>query len=383
VQEATMAERTFEAWQEENIEGLFLIAADKAAEGQQAEEMAKRLAAFISGAKFNIHIAIYDFRLISATATPVLTAIRAKDQAGLTIRVAYHQERPRAHLTQQDFAHTGGDPAPPGTEEFLKALDGTGIERKAINGHGHLMHSKYVIRDAMTPEAAVWMGSANFTDGAWSLQENNVLILNSPDLTQFYETDFWELWTSGSITTTGRNDIGTVEIGQTSVSVLFSPGEGRRIDLDITQRIGAAKQRLMIASMDISSGTILGAINDCIGRPGLSVDGIFDQTQMKGVLNDWERSGSQQSLAKKQLFEAIAPHFHSKKSTPYAPDKPHDYMHNKLAVVDDAVIIGSFNFSNNATNNAENVLVIESKAIADRYATYVAELTQKYPNQGL
>jgi phosphatidylserine/phosphatidylglycerophosphate/cardiolipin synthase-like enzyme len=378
-----MAQSTFEAWQEAQIEGLFLIAADKHAQQAQADEMSKRLAAFISGAKFNIHIAIYDFRLDSTTAAPVLAALRAKDQAGLTIRIAYHQERPTAHRTQQDFSHMGGDPAPPGTEAFLAALDGTGIERKAINGHGHLMHNKYVIRDAMTPEAAVWMGSANFTDGAWSLQENNVLILDLPDLTQFYETDFWELWTTDSISTTGRNDTGTVEIGNANVSVFFSPGEGREIDLDIAQRIGAASKRLLIASMDISSGTVLGAINDCIGRPGLTLDGIFDGTQMQGVVDDWERSGSPQSLAKRQLFAAIAPHLHSKKSTPFTPQAPHDYMHNKLAVIDDAVITGSFNFSNNATKNAENVLLIDSKAIADRYTDYVMALTEKYANKGL
>jgi phosphatidylserine/phosphatidylglycerophosphate/cardiolipin synthase-like enzyme len=58
-------------------------------------------------------------------------------------------------------------------------------------------------------------------------------------------------------------------------------------------------------------------------------------------------------------------------------------MHNKLAVVDDTVITGSFNFSNNATQNAENVLQIESKAIADHYAAYVIALAQRYPEKGL
>ena len=58
-------------------------------------------------------------------------------------------------------------------------------------------------------------------------------------------------------------------------------------------------------------------------------------------------------------------------------------MHNKLAVVDDTVITGSFNFSNNATQNAENVLQIENKETADRYAAYVAALTQRYPQKGI
>lgn len=43
-----MAQSTFEAGQETNIEGLFLIAADKGA--HQAQAAAKRLDAFISGA---------------------------------------------------------------------------------------------------------------------------------------------------------------------------------------------------------------------------------------------------------------------------------------------------------------------------------------------
>jgi phosphatidylserine/phosphatidylglycerophosphate/cardiolipin synthase-like enzyme len=58
-------------------------------------------------------------------------------------------------------------------------------------------------------------------------------------------------------------------------------------------------------------------------------------------------------------------------------------MHNKLAVVDDSVITGSFNFSNNAAKNAENVLLIDSQTIADRYAAYVSALTEKYPQKGL
>jgi hypothetical protein len=107
------------------------------------EEMARRLAAFIAGAKFTIHIAIYDFRLLSATATPVLDALKERDHAGMTVRIAYHSDRQTAHAAAPQFARTGGDPAPAGTGDFLAALDGTGIEIKPIDGHGHLMHDKY------------------------------------------------------------------------------------------------------------------------------------------------------------------------------------------------------------------------------------------------
>ena len=69
----------FQEWRQGAIEGLFLIAADANRAQSQAQDMARRLAAFISGAKFTIHIAIYDFRLVSATATPVLDALKERD----------------------------------------------------------------------------------------------------------------------------------------------------------------------------------------------------------------------------------------------------------------------------------------------------------------
>ena len=51
-------------------------------------------------------------------------------------------------------------------------------------------------------------------------------------------------------------------------------------------------------------------------------------------------------------------------------------MHDKVAVADDTVITGSFNFSNNAMKNAENILVIKNKALADQYAEYIQGLLQ-------
>ena len=53
-------------------------------------------------------------------------------------------------------------------------------------------------------------------------------------------------------------------------------------------------------------------------------------------------------------------------------------MHNKIAVCDDVVITGSFNFSRNATRNAENLLVIESPEFADKYSEYIDQLVSIY-----
>jgi phosphatidylserine/phosphatidylglycerophosphate/cardiolipin synthase-like enzyme len=53
-------------------------------------------------------------------------------------------------------------------------------------------------------------------------------------------------------------------------------------------------------------------------------------------------------------------------------------MHNKLVLADDTVIMGSFNLSNHAMGNAENVLLIKDAKIAQQYGTYLTDLIAKY-----
>jgi phosphatidylserine/phosphatidylglycerophosphate/cardiolipin synthase-like enzyme len=57
-------------------------------------------------------------------------------------------------------------------------------------------------------------------------------------------------------------------------------------------------------------------------------------------------------------------------------------MHNKVLVVDDTVITGSYNFSHSAELNAENILMIESRPLADEYSRYIDHLVQKYQYDG-
>ena len=72
----------------------------------------------------------------------------------------------------------------------------------------------------------------------------------------------------------------------------------------------------------------------------------------------------------------------SQRNTKYAPadffanagiwiliDSTHNINHNKVMIVDgETVITGSFNFTKSAEeNNAENLLVIGDKALAERY----------------
>jgi phosphatidylserine/phosphatidylglycerophosphate/cardiolipin synthase-like enzyme len=277
------------------------------------------------------------------------------------------------------FRAAGADPAPPGTADFLRRL-GPGVACKAITGGDphlpRLMHHKYLVRDGRTSNGTVWTGSTNFTDDSWTFQENNIVRVESAELCTYYETDFEELWAKGDIATTGANDTGTVRVGTVAVGVALAPGQGRAIDHEIAGTVSRARRRLKVCSMLLNSGTILGALCDAL-KHGRVPDygGVYDRKQMEAVLDQWRGTPSEWKIA---AFRQAAQGLAGKRSTPYAPNTRHNFLHDKLLVADDAVVTGSYNFSHSATENAENVLFLHDPALADRYAATIDALAVRY-----
>lgn len=341
---------------------------------QNPAEVASLLADFIRGARVSLHVAIYDCRLSAPLAEPVVQAMRERAAAGVDVRIVYDAGKRGAA-----FPVAGADPAPPGTAEFMKRL-GNGIQTKPISGGDprmpKLMHHKYLVRDARTPQGTVWTGSTNFTDDSWTLQENNIIRVLSPELCAYYETDFTQLWDRGDIATTGAHDTGTVLLGSTGIHVAFAPGEGPAIDHEVAHRIAAARRRLKICSMLITSGGILGALGDLLHHGRVrEYGGIFDGTQMDSVFDQWKDTPTAWKIG---AFEQVSRGLAAKRSRPYAPSTPHDFMHNKVVVADDTVVTGSYNLSHSATENAENVLVVHDPQLADRYSAYIDGLAKRY-----
>src|SRR6202030_748146 len=81
---------------------------------QTPAQVAVQLADFLNAAKSSLHIAIYDFRLGDAVASPVMQALQGRAAAGVDVRIAYDAGKPNA-----DFPESGADPAPPGTADFV------------------------------------------------------------------------------------------------------------------------------------------------------------------------------------------------------------------------------------------------------------------------
>jgi phosphatidylserine/phosphatidylglycerophosphate/cardiolipin synthase-like enzyme len=336
---------------------------------QRADDVMGRLTAFIRGAKQALDFAIYDMRFSDPLRAQLVATLREKAQTGVQIRFCYDADKP----PQPDLA-AGQDPAPSGTGAFVQSL---GYPWRRIAGM-KLMHSKYVVRDRQS----VWTGSTNMTDEAFALEENNIVEIDSPLLASYYAQNFEELWEKENFENTG--DIHTEPVLLTFSSqsaaarVLFSPGCGLAIDSEIARRARAAQRRVRICSLLINSGTLISELGTLLRGGRVAIDGIYDRTQMEQVYvqwkevpqNRWKISALKEIIVRAGLV--------GKKSARYTPTGPHNFMHNKVLVIDDAVITGSYNFSRSAQFNAENILFIESAPLAEAYSAYIDHLVEKY-----
>jgi phosphatidylserine/phosphatidylglycerophosphate/cardiolipin synthase-like enzyme len=340
------------------------------AQGEQpADAVMARLTTFIRAAKQTLDLAVYDMRFSDPLRAQLVSALRERADAGVQIRFCYDGDKP-----SQPNVAAGQDPAPAGTGAFVQSL---GYPWRRIAGM-KLMHSKFILRDRQS----IWTGSANMTDDAFTLMENNILEIDSSSLANYYAQDFEQLWEKENFDNTGH--IQTVPVpltfsGQSAEArVMFSPGCGLEIDSEIARKVRAAQRRVRICSLLLNSGTLIAELGNLLRGGRVAVDGIYDRTQMAEVYQQWQ-DVPQNRWKIDALKDIIArTGLVGKNSTPYTPTGRHDFMHNKVLVIDDTVITGSYNFSRSAQFNAENILFIESAPLAESYSAYIDHLKQKY-----
>ena len=116
----------------------------------------------------------------------------------------------------------------------------------------------------------------------------------------------------------------------------------------IVRELNKAKNTVLIQAYLFSSAPLAKAVLDAHKR-GLKVQVILDKSQR----------GNQYSSAD----------FFANSGIPTKIDAVHAINHNKVMIIDgETVITGSFNFTKSAEeNNAENLLMIHDKKLAERY----------------
>ena len=308
--------------------------------GQTSLDVARKIAAFVDGARETLELALYDIRLLDETGDIVSAALVGAHERGVHVRLVYNvdevDERPPV-------------PPPPKTEPDL--VESLPFETAAVPGWPDLMHHKYAVRD----RDAVWSGSTNWTDDSWTREENVIVVV---------ETN-------------------AISVGDAEVRTWFSPKRGEKLAHRIAKLIGGAERRVRVASPVISSAPILGTLAEVAADGKVDLAGVVDATQIAEVLEQWRRNGNMSWKGPALRFLLERPTFTGKRSTPYAPGAVHDYMHAKVVVADDTVFIGSFNLSHSGETNAENVLEIADAALAERMAGFVDLIRERYPTLAL
>jgi phosphatidylserine/phosphatidylglycerophosphate/cardiolipin synthase-like enzyme len=134
--------------------------------GQSAEDIARRLAAFLSEAKSTLELALYDIRLPDPTGSIVADQLREAEGRGVTTRLLYNVDTARPSELH---------PPPRTRPEILAELP---IDARPVPGVPDLMHHKYAVRDG----EAVWTGSTNWTVDSWTRQENVIAIVSNHEI---------------------------------------------------------------------------------------------------------------------------------------------------------------------------------------------------------
>jgi phosphatidylserine/phosphatidylglycerophosphate/cardiolipin synthase-like enzyme len=131
------------------------------------------------------------------------------------------------------------------------------------------------------------------------------------------------------------------------IEVHFSPQGG--CTEAIVREIEAARSSILIQAYSFTSAPIAKAVVEAYKR-GVHVEVILDSSH--------------------KTAEYSSADFLHHAGIPVLIDSEHAIAHNKIMIIDGQVVItGSFNFTKQAEqSNAENLLVIRDKILADQYA---------------
>ncbi|HMZ43586.1 MAG TPA: phospholipase D-like domain-containing protein [Anaerolineales bacterium] len=297
-----------------------------------AGSIEEKLIQWINAAQVSIHIASFEFNL-----TPVAEALIAAKNRGVDVK----------WITDDEYGLKID--SEPERRQF-SLLMGAGIEVKDDAGREAFMHNKFWIFD----QQAVWTGSTNITVNGIFKQNNNVIVLRSPEIAYIYEREFQELW-SGQFGPRAPSTISNqwAILDTTPVQVLFS-------------------------SEDNAMSSLLAVVNDAkfsIRFLAFSfTDDALAQTMIERFKAGVDVQGVYETLASTSIYSDLKTFWCA--GVPVRQDGNGSLMHNKVIIVDNSTVItGSLNFTAGANEkNEENVIIIDNPEIAALYLQEYAKI---------
>lgn len=277
----------------------------------------------IDNARNTIHIAAFEFDL-----APVADALIQAHQRGVEVLWITDDE----NGIEEDELELG----------LFELLEDAGIEVRD-DGRAELMHNKFLIFDGET----VWTGSTNLTENGNFRNNNNSLVINSPELARIYEREFQEMW-RGEF---GARAPSTIEdqdltIDGTPIQVLFAAED--HVISTLVPLVESAETSIRFMAFSFTHDELGAAVLERAAA-GVDVQGIF------------ETRGSETEFSELENLYCAG--------VPVLQDGNPGVMHHKVIVIDNRIVVtGSANFSNNADRfNDENVIIIANEDLALAY----------------
>jgi phosphatidylserine/phosphatidylglycerophosphate/cardiolipin synthase-like enzyme len=289
-----------------------------------AGSIPEKLIDHINQAQRTIHIASFEFNL-----TPVAEALIAAHKRGVEVQWVTDDEN-GIEADKED-----------GHGQFAM-LKKAGIEVKDDEREA-LMHNKFWIFDKQT----VWTGSTNITVNGNFRNNNNVLVIDSPEVATIYEREFAEMW-AGEFGPTSPSTVQEqrVVIDGTPIQVLFAAEDG--VASQLIPLIENAQNSIRFMAFSFTHDGMGEAVL-AQARAGVDVKGIFETRGSETEYSELSR-----------LYCA---------KVPVRQDGNPGTFHHKVFIIDDQIVVtGSLNFSDNADeSNDENVVVVTNRDIAAQY----------------
>jgi len=284
-----------------------------------------RLIEKINAAQTSIHIASFEFNL-----TPVAEALIAAKQRGVDVRWVTDDENGLEADEEPDHGQ-------------FAMLQNAGIEVRS-DTRSALMHNKFWIFDGQI----LWTGSTNITVNGVFKQDNNTVVIQSPELATIYEREFQEMW-DGQFgpRSPSQLDEQITTVNGSRIVVVFT-SEDPALENAIVPIVKSATQSIRFLTFSFTDFPLADAMSER-SKAGVDVAGVF------------EKVGSETDASELKTLMC--------RNVPVKQDGNPGFLHHKVIVVDERIVItGSMNYSANAEeSNDENVIIIDNAEIARLY----------------
>jgi phosphatidylserine/phosphatidylglycerophosphate/cardiolipin synthase-like enzyme len=290
-----------------------------------AGSIEEKLIELINNAQTSIHVASFEFNL-----TPVAEALIEAKNRGVEVKWVTDDKNGLEYDIQ------------PGRGQFA-LLQAAGIEVKDDAGRSSLMHNKFWIFD----QQVTWTGSTNISVNAVFKQNNNVLVIRSPEIAFIFEREFQEMW-NGQFGPRAPSTVNTqwAIIEGTPIQVLFSAED--HVINNLIALVNDANEDIRFLAFSFTDYPLAQAMIDR-SKAGVDVKGVY------------ETFGSNSLGSELDTFLCAG--------VPARQDGNPSFLHDKVIIIDNSIVVtGSLNYSSNADDsNEENVVILDNTEIASLY----------------